>query len=553
MRGAFRACSALVVAVVAGGVLAAQPPATTLRFEITLPAGVDSAAVDGRAFVIVSNSPRTEPRLSIDSPPETEPFFALNVESLRPGQRVTVDDRTEGYPIERLHALPAGDYSVQALLNVYETVRRADGHVVKMHMDQWEGQHFEISPGNRYSSPQQVHIDPRRGQRINLTLDRIVPAITPPQDTEYVRHLKFQSPSLSAFWGRPIFIGATVLVPRDYDSNTGVSYPVLYEQGHFSTGAPGGFGESLVVPLDADESARAAAQRRQAFTDAWTSDEFPRILYATFQHPTPYYDASYGIDSPNVGPYGHAIVDELIPYVESHFRAIREPRARILYGGSTGGWEALALQIFHPDFFGSTYAACPDPVDFHAFQIVNIYEWPNAWFRRTGWIEVPLPSWRTVDGIVTLTMEQELKFERTRGDRGRSGGQWDAWQAAYGPLGDDGYFKPLFDPRTGAIDASVAAYWRTHTDLTEYLRTHWSEVGPRLAGKLHISVGDMDTYYLNNAVHLMEDFLATTKSPPWGGTVVYGPRQPHCWAGPLTLSERVKVMAQEAARAAARQ
>jgi len=500
---------------------------TALRFEVSFPASLRADPNDGRMFVLISRTNDPEPRLQTFDYLTSTPFFGVNVDALRPGQPAIVDDSADGYPLEHLHEIPAGDYWVQAVLNVYTTFHRADGHTVKMHMDQWEGQHFQISPGNLYSEPRKIHLDPVSNQTVKLALDHIIPPIQTPPDTEYVKHVKFQSPRLSKFWGRPIYIGAIILLPKDYEKNKGIYYPVNYEQGHFSLSAPGGFGAQEDV------------------TRAWAGEKYPRMLYVTFQHPTPYYDDSYAVDSPNVGPYGQAITEELIPYIEAHFRAIPHPYARILSGGSTGGWEALALQIFYPDYFGGSYAYCPDPVDFHYFQIVNIYEWPNAWFRREGWREVPVPGDRGPDGLVLSTMKQQLNYERALGSNGRSGEQWDIWQAVYGPLGADGYFRPLFDPRTGQIDKEVAAYWRDHMDLTQYLKTHWTSVGPKLSGKLHIWVGDMDTYYLNDAVHLLDDFLSTTKNPPYGGSIVYGPRKPHCWAGPLPLAERLKNMAQD--------
>jgi hypothetical protein len=529
------------------GAAAAEP----LRFEISFAASARGEPADGRVFVIVARSAQPEPRLELRSETRTSPFFARNVDGLRPGQPVTIDDTADGYPLERLRDLPAGDYWVQALFNVYTTFHRADGHTVKMHMDQWEGQRFEISPGNLYSEPRRMRIDPAASGVVRITLDRVIPAVAERADTEYVKRVKFQSPLLSRFWGRPIYIGATVLLPRDYATNPGVRYPVHYEQGHFSTAAPGRFGERA-APTGAPESARERARSREQFEQAWLSDGFPRLLYVTFQHPTPYYDDSYAVDSPNSGPYGRAIVEELIPYVEEHFRAIRQPWARVLSGGSTGGWEALALQIFHPEFFGGTYSYCPDPVDFHAFQIVNVYEWANAWHRQENWVEVPLPGQRDVNGVVIATMKQQLTHERAMGDRGRSGEQWDAWQATYGPLGDDGYFKPIFDPKTGAIDREVAEYYREHMDLAHHLRTHWERIGAKLAGKLHVWIGDMDSYYLNNAVYRLEDYLKTTSNPPWGGTIVYGPRKPHCWSGPLPLHERIKGMAQDVVERAPR-
>ena len=519
---------------------------TALRFELSFPASARSEPADGRVFVIVAREGKPEPRLQfgkVGDQYRSTPFFGEDVERLKPGQRAAVGSWALGYPVARLADLPAGDYFVQGLLNVYTTFPRADGRAVKLHMDRWEGQVLQVSPGNLYSEVRKVHLDPGRDGVVSLTLDRKIPPVEIPPDTQYVKRVRFQSALLTKFWGQPIFIGATVLLPRDYERKKSVFYPVNYEQGHFSTSPPGGFGEKEEIPADASERQKARARAREEFTKAWLSDGFPRVLYVTFQHPTPYYDDSYAVDSPNNGPYGQAVMTELIPYVETQFRAIRQPWARLLSGGSTGGWESLALQIFHPDDFGGTFSACPDPVDFHSFQIVNIYDWDNAWHRDSGFLRVPLPGERDADGFVLSTMEQQLRYERALGPGGHSGEDWDCWQAVFGPVGKDGYFQPLFDPETGSIDKTVAAYWREHSDLTAYLEKHWKDVGGKLAGKIHITVGEMDTYYLNNAVHRLEDFLTATSNPPWGGTILYGPRKPHCWQGPLSLAERIKQMA----------
>jgi len=508
--------------------------AAKLRFEFSFPESVRQTAADGRLFVIIARTESPEPRQQIRSYDST-PFFGMNIDGLRAGQTAVVDDTAYGYPFEHFGDLPAGDYYVQGMLNVYTTFHRADGHTVKMHMDQWEGQHFLKSPGNLYSGVQKVHLDPSVGATVKISLDKVISPIQSPADTEHVKHVKFESPLLTKFWGQPIYIGATVLLPKDYDKNPKLYYPVNYEQGHFGTGNPGRFNE---------RSSGAG------FSEAWLSDKYPRMMFVTFQHPTPYYDDSYAVDSPNSGPYGKALTEELIPYIESHFRAIPKPYARILSGGSTGGWESLALQIFYPDYFGATYSYCPDPVDFHFFQMVNLYDWPNAWEKKGSWISVPIPGERDTNGMVQSTMKQQLSYERALGDHGRSGEQWDAWQATYGPVGDDGFFKPVIDPETGNINKDVAAYYREHWDLNEYLKKHWNEVGHKLSRKIHIWVGDMDTYYLNDAVHQLENFLNTTTDPPYGGTIVYGPGKPHCWAGPLNLTDQTKVMAQDAAKRA---
>jgi Putative esterase len=527
-----------------------QTVTTRLRFEVSFPASVRSEAADGRLYVVVSRKDDPEPRLQFGKGgPQyrSSPFFGVDVESVRPGRRMVVDDRADGYPPERLHDLPPGDYWVQALLNLYTTFHRADGHVVKLHMDQWEGQVFQKSPGNLYSAPRKMHLDPRKGGVVHIVLDRKIPPIEVPADTQYVKHVRFESPRLSKFWGHPILIGATILLPRDYDRNLGVSYPVIYEQGHFSTTAPGGFQEKIEVPAGVSEPIKkrieARAKAQHEFEQAWLSDGFPRMLLVTFQHPTPYYDDSYAIDSPNTGPYGKAIMEELIPYIEKHYRVIPHPYARILTGGSTGGWESLALQIFHPDDFGGTFSYCPDPVDFHFFEMINIYDWDNAFWRQEGFLRVPVPAERAPDGRVLSTMPQQGRYERALGSHERSGDDWSEWEAAYGPVGPDGYIAPVFDKATGKIDHKVAQYWKEHTDLNAYLQRNWKQIGPKLFGKIHIWAGDMDTYYLNDAVHPLDDFLSSVTDPPYGGTIAFGPGKPHCWSGPGDLADHLKMMA----------
>jgi hypothetical protein len=544
-----------MLAPVGGASLRGAEQPVRLRFQLSFPASVQAQPVDGRVYVIVTRHAEPEPRLQFGKSGGqygSMPFWGENVDALAPGQQAVVDGRSDGYPLERLSELPAGDYFVQGFLNVYTTFHRADGRVVKMHMDQWEGQNFPVSPGNLYSAPRRIHLDPASSETVQLVLDRRIPPIEVPKDTEHVKHVRFESPTLSKFWGHPIFIGATILLPKGYDRDTGMSYPVNYEQGHFSPDAPGGFEEATALPPGATDKQKERARRREEFTRVWLGDGFPRMLFVTFQHPTPYYDDSYAIDSPNNGPYGTALTTELIPYIEKHFRAIPQPWARILSGGSTGGWESLALQIFYPDYFGGTFSYCPDPVDFHYFEMVNIYEWDNAWYRKDEWRKTPIPAQRDPDGLILSTMKEQLQYERAMGTNGRSGEDWDCWQAVYGPASDTGYFQPLFDPATGAIDHGVAAYWKEHTDLNAYLQRRWREIGPKLAGKIHIWTGDMDTYYLNDAVYLLEDYLKTTNSPAWAGSITYGPRQPHCWVGPFTLPERLKMMAQYVAATAPR-
>jgi hypothetical protein len=391
-------------------------------------------------------------------------------------------------------------------------------------MDQWEGQSWRRSPGNMYSEPVRVRIDPAEGGTVRLVCDQVIPPIEQPADTEYVKRFRIRSRILSDWWGQPIYLGATVLLPKDYDQHPDVRYPVNYIQGHFSTRAPGGFG------------------RGGAFDDYWLAEDTPRFIYVTLQHPSPYYDDSYGVNSENNGPYGDAIMEELVAEVERRFRIIGEPWARHLSGGSTGGWIAVAMQVFHPDFYGACWASCPDAVDFRAHQIVDIYEDDNAYFIEHDWTRVERPNHRRPDGNIVSMMKDENHYELVAGDGSRSGGQWDIWEATYSPVGPDGYPMRIWDKLTGEIDHEVAAYWRENYDLRYILERDWAVLGPRLRGKIHIYTGDMDSYYLNNAAHMMAEFLESTTDPHYDGEVVFQPLAPHCW-GPRGAELHEKMVA----------
>ena len=375
---------------VAGAVLSCGNPAgPPLRFTITIPAAARSAPVTGRVFVVLSRDSTPEPRLAMGSLTQTTPFFGVDVVALAPGQAAVIDDTTLGYPVSSLRGIPAGDYYVQAVVNVYTEFHRSDGHTIWAHNDQWEGQHLTRAPGNLVSEVQRVHLDPSAGYGITLEATRVLPAVVVPPDTKWVKRIKIKSDMLSRFWGQPIYFGATVLLPAGYDEHPAARYPVLYEQSHFSLNAPFGFAtdSTPITPVAEARQLQLQPRERLRVLQGVVRPHFPRMIVVTFQHPTPYYDDSYAVNSVNNGPYGDAFIQELIPYVESHFRIIAKPYARVLSGGSTGGWESLALQLYHPDFFGGTWTLYPDMIDFTHYQLVNAYADSNAFVMtdtRTG-------------------------------------------------------------------------------------------------------------------------------------------------------------------------
>ena len=521
---------------------AAQGPGIGPRFAVRFGPEVGDRPVDGRLLLLISADPKEEPRFQVTDAVKTQQAFGVDVEGLAPDREVIVDPTALGYPLESLRQVPRGTYRVQALLHRYETFRRADGHTVKMPMDRGEGQQWNKAPGNLYSTPRDVAVDPDRPDPIPLTLDQVIPPIPGPPTTKYIKHERIESQLLSKFWGRPMHLGAHVLLPEGFDEHPDARYPLVIYHGHHPE-TFGGFREAPPDPdLKPDYSERfhlagynrIVQEHAHQFYKEWTGPNYPRMIIIEIQHANPFYDDSYAVNSANLGPYGDAITYELIPYLEKKYRAIGAGWARFLYGGSTGGWEALAAQVFYPKEYNGCYAACPDPIDFRAYTVVDLYEDKNAYHAEGPWRAVKRPGLRDHLGHIATTLEDMNRRELVLGTKGRSGQQWDIWEAVFSPVGDDGYPKRVWDKRTGVIDPAVAAHWRDHYDLSQILRRDWSKVGRDLEGKIHIYVGEADNYYLNNAVHLVEDVLNSLKDPSYGGEVAYGCRDEHCWNGDPT-------------------
>jgi hypothetical protein len=524
----------------------AAPAAQTapLTFSINLPAAQAKAPLDGRLLLMIAKDAKAgEPRFQINDGPTGQLIFGIDVDGWKPDTRAVIDGAALGFPLELISDIPAGTYSVQALLHKYDTFKRADGHTVKLPMDRGEGQQWARAPGNLYSTPQTIAIDPRQGGTIAITLDQVIAPLPTPSDTKYVKHERILSERLTKFWGRPMFLGAHVLLPEGWDTHPDARYPLFIYHGHFPADLTG-WRETPPDPnLAPDFSARfnwpgynrtQEEHAWQLFKD-WTGPNFPRALVVEIQHANPFYDDSYAVNSANIGPYGDAIVYELLPYLEKKYRALGTGWSRFLYGGSTGGWEAMAAQVMYPDTFNGAYAACPDPIDFRAYTTIDIYKDKSAYWLDDTWKKTPRPGHRNYLGHVDAMVWEQNRLEEVLGTRTRSGQQFDIWEAVYSPVGPDGYPARIFDKRTGVIDRKVAEYWREHYDLSYILRRDWDKgLGKRLEGKLNLYVGDMDNYYLNNAVYLTEAFLETTKNPYYDGEVDYGDRAEHCWNGDHT-------------------
>lgn len=517
------------------------------RFNVSFASELSATPLDGRAYIVISTTNDPEPRFQIlEEEAKSQQIFGVDVDGLAPGQNAIIAEDALGYPVANFRNLPAGDYWVQGVLNKYTTFHRADGHTVKLPMDEGEGQHWNTKPGNFYSTPERVHIDPASVGTVQIHLTKVVSSIEPPRDTDWVKHIRMQSQVLTKFWGHPMYLGAIVVIPEGWTSHPNAHYPLLVNHGHF----PHDFSGFRTSPPAADMTGFTLqrAQSSYKFYQDWTTGKLPRMLLLLIQHANPYYDDSYAVDSANVGPYGEAINRELIPYIEKEFRGIGQGWARAVYGGSTGGWETLATQIFYPDEYNGAWGACPDPVDFHAYQSVNIYDDKNAYWTIGPFGRVAQPEMRTPPGIVLATTEGTNRWELVLGTHGRSGEQWDIWQAVFSPADGHGYPAEIWDQTTGVINHDVALYWREHYDLTAIMQRDWKTLGPKLVGKLHVMVGTADTFFLDHGVHLMQDFLEASANPHYVPDFDYGVDQPHCYTGPpgsttreggLTFTQRV--------------
>ena len=529
---------------------------TNHSFLISFGRHASDTAITGRVFLAISRDSQPEPRYEAGSYFKSVPFWGKDVDQLQPGNDVVIDTAVLGYPIANLRYLPAGQYYVQAVLNVYTRYHRADGHTIWAHQDQWEGQHFNTSPGNLISPVKKIYYDPLQNQSFSIKLDSVLPERALPPDTKQVKHIKIRSKILSDFWGHDMYLGATILLPEGYDNHSSVHYPVVYEQGHFGLGAPFGFStkKRQIPPGYKKVLQEYNLEDGYTFQQQYNAAHFPRMIVISFQHPTPYYDDSYAINSANNGPYGDAIMNELIPYLEMHYRIIRQPYARVLTGGSTGGWESMSLQLHYPDFFGGTWTLYPDPLDFRHFQLMDLTRDTNAFYAnaftmpfdaKSAWQQSPRYMMRDNEGMPVRTTKEASWLEAVLGTHGRSGEQFDIFDAVFGPLGDDGYPVPLWDNLSGKIDSNAVNYAREHGyDLRYYLSTNWATLGPKLIDKLHVYVGDADNFYLNLAVYQFQDFLKHTKNPHYEGTFEYGrPMKGHGWQ-PMPTSRMLQMMAQ---------
>ncbi|MEW6130127.1 MAG: alpha/beta hydrolase-fold protein [Acidobacteriota bacterium] len=487
--------------------LATDSQSSSLKFEVTVAAGLLDKPQNGRLFMVLGKFAQPEPRLLIGrTGMESAPVFARDVENFATGKPGVIDNSCVAFPIESLAKLPAGDYFIQALFDINNDLKSVN------------------APHNLYSMVQRATIDPTKGGTIKIELTQKIPEEQLPADSDSVKFVKIKSALLSKFHGRPIYLRAGIILPKDFAKEPSRQYPLRVHIGGYGSRFTGV--QRMMSP-------------GSEFFSAWNDDSTPKMIVLHLDGDGPFGDC-YQVNSANNGPYGDAVTQELIPFVEQKFRGIGEPYARVLDGGSTGGWVSFALQVFYPDFFNGTWSYCPDGVDFRGFQLVNIYRDKNAYVNQYGFER---PSAREINGETRFTIRHECQMENVLGagdSWAMSGEQWGAWNATYGPRGADGRPRPLWHPKTGEIDASVVEHWKKY-DLRLVLQTNWTTLAPKLKGKINIWVGEADNYFLNNAVHMLDEHFTQAK-PSIEARIFYGAGKGHCWLG-LTQRQMIDEMA----------
>jgi pimeloyl-ACP methyl ester carboxylesterase len=462
-RGAIAAIGWRLVAVTLAAPALADEPHP--RFVVKLPAERQFAPCDARVFVYCSERAGHEPRLGPNwfGP---EPFFAGDVKQLVPGREITIDDAADGFP-ERLSSLPAGRYFVQALVD-----RDLDHH------------NPSRAPGNWYSRVAEIEFNPRADVVATLDVVEEIPPADPFPETDVVKELVLESRLLSDFHGRPIRQRGAVVLPASYATEPERRYPVLY--------IIPGFGGSYRTALAYQSGGPPAGPGET---------EFIRVVVEG--------DCKWGhhafADSATNGPRGTSFVSEYVPLVDRTYRTIATPTARFLTGHSSGGWASLWLQVSYPDDFAAVLSTSPDPVDFRDFQQVDLYHEP------------PLSLYVDEQGnrrpIARRGEKPVLWFDSfgLMDDVIGRGGQLRSFEAVFSRRGGDGEPARLWDRRTGRIDPEVMRDWRAY-DIRLKLEENWPRLGPKLAGKLHVITGELDTFFLTGAVEKLASSLAALGS-----------------------------------------
>jgi hypothetical protein len=450
------ALGGMILLLLSPGLCRADP---SLEFHLRFDKRITSQPFTGRVYVMLFSADHKE----LQAGPSwfnTEPFLARDVKNWLPGDRLVIDTKALAYPVG-LDRISPGTYTIQAVMDLHPN------HV-----------RFSTAAGNGYTITRQF-LDPAKTPPVELVLDRVYqPA--PFAETERVKEVEIESKVLTAFHGRPTSLRAAVVLPASYGKEPGRRYPVVYEIPGFS------------------------GTHRMAFGRIKSTDVAGEEMLWVMLDPGCRHGHHVFADSANNGPCGKALIEELIPHIEKRFRAIGKPWARFVTGHSSGGWSSLWLQVTYPDFFGGVWATAPDAVDFSDFQKIDVYKpGVNAYTDEDG-KERPIGR---RSGKVVLWLRKFCAMEEVMGH----GGQMRSFEAVFSERGPDGEPARLWDRKTGVVDPAVARTWEKY-DIRLVLQRNWKTLGPKLAGKLHVYMGDEDNFYLDGATRSLQKALGALGS-----------------------------------------
>ncbi len=462
-----------------------------LNITVSVSDGIQNSFLkDGRLFVFLSENPEVEPRTQIwPNPTSQTTILAKNLKNWKSDESISLNRMTDWMSTAdwNLDNIPNGTYYIQVL------------------WDQDTEESRISAPGNIYSQKQKVAI--QADGELEIVLSEVIGprSIT---DHNLAEMVNFRSQILSEWWGKDVYLKASVLLPHNYQK--GKAYPIRYNVAGY-----GGRYTRINYLLNDDE-----------FMSWWQTEEAPEIISVFLDGEGPFGD-SYQMDSENSGPYGEALINELIPHIENEYRGTSDAATRFVDGCSTGGWVSLGLQLYYPDVFGGVFSYSPDAIEFENYQLINIYQDENAYINEFGYKR---PVMRSILGEPMLSLEDFIRYENILSSTNtyvKSGGQFSAHTALYSPKGEDGLPEPLFDPETGEINHDVAEHWKKY-DFKHYARENWESLGPKLEGKIYIWMGDMDQFYLNTATRAFSEWIKTTENPKSDAVIEFEPMKGHC-------------------------
>lgn len=460
-----------------------------ITFQVTISPSIQkNVKSNGRIFICLNKNERAEPKDGFWPRPESKSIiFEKAISNWTPSQVLSLssNDEWNSTIVKKMEELPKEKFRIQLIYAQSDESRI-------------------VVPGDLFSEA--LVFDLIKTNKINIVLDQVVPnrKIT---ENKLVKEITQESQLLTNWWKRPVDVKASVLLPSTYFENTDQSFPVRYNIAGY-----GGRYDRINRLVNNPE-----------FMTWWNSPEAPQVITVFLDGEGPFGD-SYQLDSDNNGPYGQNLINELIPYIEQTFRTTKK---RYTDGCSTGGWVSLALQLFYPETFDACFSYSPDPVDFHDMQLMNIYADENAFINE---YQLEHPSNRNRDGEPVFTVREEINYENIQGRNNTyttSGQQWGAWNAVFGSKSMDGTPKPLFDPISGKIDKSEAEKWKRY-DLLSLLKDNWKDIGQKIQGKINVTMGDMDNFYLNNALRNLDTFLKGTEKPKSDANIIFKATEGHC-------------------------